>query len=407
MVRTGGHYPYFKMEKDLEYIKRAIEKLEAPGDDDKDTSFRELYKNWGKYGSQEERRKELLQSQKGKRSCKIDSFRGILELIQNHEEDNLFKPYDKVSYRPNIYVPGFNKPSRAYSNVLMLSEWLVQKPNDFETNWYISPCPKGVRVLVIAYQGITKCYTKFGKFKFECKTGLPGGSPETSGKHESCVLDCFYDSLGQQMYVLDLLAWKTQPMTDGEMEFRQFWLKSYLDNVEAIKTVSKYNKIVFKLLPMIPCSRNSLNTFLSKYPPCEDPEFPCLDGFLFYHKQAHYVSGQTPLVGWLFPYMITEILGSDIPVNPEYFKNRPNDYTNQAEFIQKFEVQQMKKKDRRGRRNTSMEFENCKSEVKEGKISAHVVSKKEATEAMESESNPEPDGNTAEQLDDMAEKYMT
>lgn len=37
---------------------------------------------------------------------------------------------------------------------------------------------------------------------------------------------------------------------------------------------------------------------------------PTLDGLLFYHKMAHYVSGETPLVGWLFPYMVHEVLGS-------------------------------------------------------------------------------------------------
>ena len=38
-----------------------------------------------------------------------------------------------------------------------------------------------------------------------------------------------------------------------------------------------------------------------------------IDGILFYHKQAHYNSGNTPLVGWLKVYMIPEIIGVNVP----------------------------------------------------------------------------------------------
>lgn len=37
---------------------------------------------------------------------------------------------------------------------------------------------------------------------------------------------------------------------------------------------------------------------------------PILDGLLFYHKFAHYTSGVTPLVGWLYPFMVNEVLGT-------------------------------------------------------------------------------------------------
>lgn len=32
----------------------------------------------------------------------------------------------------------------------MLSEWMIEKPSDFSQNWYVVPCPKGVRLLVVA-----------------------------------------------------------------------------------------------------------------------------------------------------------------------------------------------------------------------------------------------------------------
>lgn len=40
---------------------------------------------------------------------------------------------------------------------------------------------------------------------------------------------------------------------------------------------------------------------------------PQVDGLLFYHKQTHYTPGSTPLVGWLRPYMVPEILGLTVP----------------------------------------------------------------------------------------------
>lgn len=48
-----------------------------------------------------------------------------------------------------------------------------------------------------------------------------------------------------------------------------------------------------------------------------------VDGLLFYHRQTHYTPGTTPLVGWLRPYMVSDILGIEVPegpltVKPEY-----------------------------------------------------------------------------------------
>lgn len=54
-------------------------------------------------------------------------------------------------------------------------------------------------------------------------------------------------------------------------------------------------------------------------------DFPFeVDGLLFYHRQTHYSPGSTPLVGWLRPYMVSDILGVAVPAGgplttkPEY-----------------------------------------------------------------------------------------
>ena len=34
---------------------------------------------------------------------------------------------------------------------------------------------------------------------------------------------------------------------------------------------------------------------------------------MFYHKKTAYTAGETPLVGWLKPFMVPEVLGVSIP----------------------------------------------------------------------------------------------
>ncbi|CAG9581295.1 unnamed protein product [Danaus chrysippus] len=343
--------------EDFDILEKALKNLEATeASEEKASNFESLYKNWGKSGSQEERRKQLLENQKGQRKNKIDNFRGILDLVNAVEENKLFKPYKKVPYRPNIYVSGFHKTCLTYSNVLMLSEWMIEKPNDFATNWYVLPCPKGIRLLVVANHGTTKFYTKRGQFKFECNTGLPGGNPYNYYRRNCCVLDCFYNEKNNTVYLIDMLAWNNQPMTDGETEFRQYWMKTQLEDFPDTKTINKKNKVIIKLLPMMPCTTHFLSFLLSTYPQFEDNN-PPLDGLLFYHKRAHYVAGETPLVGWLYPYMIPEVLGEDITMHPGYMSEKPDDYVNQAEFIKQFE-EKLSKKYRRSTQTNEMEIES-------------------------------------------------
>ncbi|XP_050348152.1 snurportin-1 isoform X2 [Nymphalis io] len=347
------------MDEDLEILENALFNLQAP--DVERSNYESLYKYWGKFGNQEERRMRLLEIQRGNRNNKIDKFRGILDLVESGEDSKLFKPYKKAPYKPNVNVAGFNKTGLTYSNVLMLSEWMIEKPRDFSTNWYVVPCPKGMRLLVVANHGTTKFYSKYGYFKFELHTGLPGGNPHNCYRKNSCVLDCFFHEETNTMYLLDLLAWNNQPMTDGETEFRHYWMKTQLEDFPDTQTINKKNKVIIKILPKLPCSNHFLSYLLSAYPQFENNS-PKLDGLLFYHKKAHYVAGETPLVGWLYPFMIPEVLGEDIIIHPEYVDETPEDYVNQADFIQKFEDEKSKKnKLRSNNKNMNKDTDSNKS----------------------------------------------
>ena len=57
-----------------------------------------------------------------------------------------------------------------------------------------------------------------------------------------------------------------------------------------------------------------------------------IDGVLFYHKISVYTSGRTPLVGWLKPYMIPEMLG--IPVHNSYLEQKPETYCTLMEHLE-------------------------------------------------------------------------
>ena len=40
---------------------------------------------------------------------------------------------------------------KQYKDFLMLSEWLVDVPENFATTYFAKPCPVGKRCLVVAY----------------------------------------------------------------------------------------------------------------------------------------------------------------------------------------------------------------------------------------------------------------
>lgn len=57
-----------------------------------------------------------------------------------------------------------------------------------------------------------------------------------------------------------------------------------------------------------------------------------MDGLLFYHHEASYTGGRTPLVGWLKPYMVPEVL--NIPVAAEYLLTKPVKYRTLKLYIE-------------------------------------------------------------------------
>lgn len=86
-----------------------------------------------------------------------------------------------------------------------------------------------------------------------------------------------------------------------------------------------------------------------------------LDGFLFYHKESIYTSGETPLVLWLFPFMIEEVL-TMFRVNPIYNSQKPLGYKNYLDYIEEFNKRQEKKNKRRGKKEKKMEADESRGD---------------------------------------------
>lgn len=57
----------------------------------------------------------------------------------------------------------------------MLSEWLLERPDDFEENWMGILCPVGKRCLVVASRSRTCVYSRTFEYMGMFQSHLPGG----------------------------------------------------------------------------------------------------------------------------------------------------------------------------------------------------------------------------------------
>lgn len=124
------------------------------------------------------------------------------------------------------------------------------------------------------------------------------------------------------------------PFYDCQTDFRFYWMHSRLPEEEGLDEKTKLNPFKFVRLKNFPCTPESLCKVLSM-------EFPFeVDGLLFYHKQTHYSPGGTPLVGWLRPYMVLDVLGVAVPANP--LTTKP-EYAGQQQLRQVIEHKKSRK----------------------------------------------------------------
>ncbi|KAM6303450.1 snurportin-1 isoform 1-T2 [Podargus strigoides] len=258
---------------------------------------------------QAERRQRLLRLQREKRLDYVNHARRLAEDDwAGMESEGEEKEGEGAEEEEEMDVDAGKKLPKRYANQLMLSEWLVDVPVDLEQDWVVVVCPVGKRALVVASRGTTAAYTKSGFCVNKFPSLLPGGNRHNSMNEKVyCILDCIYNEVKQTYYILDVMCWRGHPVYDCQTDFRFFWLFSKIQEEEGLGEKSRINPYKFVGLQNFPCSSDSLCKVLAMDFPFE------VDGLLFYHKQTHYTPGSTPLVGWLRPYMVPEILGLAVP----------------------------------------------------------------------------------------------
>ncbi|KRF84102.1 snurportin-1 isoform X1 [Drosophila virilis] len=348
-------------------------------------NYKELYKKSVDLGEQQKlRQQQLLYEQKQRRQQQQDVHRPMPDSDDGEDEEAPEQPEgqsntQRKQSRQRNRASSSNNSSRKTPHLrLQQSEWLRHRPENL-CDWLLLPCPVGKRCLVIASNGRTKVYNKAGRITMQLRTLLPGDGYVQKFK---TVLDCVYVPQLETFYVLDALSFGQQQLLDCDANFRFFWLRSRFDERGELSQCSKRNEKPFKLLEYYDFEdANAVEQALQRYPQWEDNK-PELDGLLFYHKEASYTCGTTPLVCWLFAYMLPDVL--NLPVHSGY--EAPEDYLPSAalDFMDDFDKKLL---------------EQRQQHKKAGKAATEEAAKEPAAAASSAAMDQEPD----DELEEFAE----
>ncbi|KAF5287869.1 hypothetical protein FQA39_LY15645 [Lamprigera yunnana] len=291
--------------------------------------------------TQEQRRDDLLQSIKLRRHKLVNKMRNIGDFLHEEYEckqDEELELMDIETYK------GKHKKTRKlkFKNKLMMSEWFREIPSDLESNWLVKLSPVGVRSLVIAYDGETQAYNLRGKLQAQFSSHLPGGC-QTNTFFKFTVLDCIFSLKNNTYYILDVLAWNSYSLKNCDTAMRFYWIKSKLEETPELKHRSTSNPFVFSEVHSFPAELPLITDKLSATYTIDDEEIE-LDGVLFYHRETIYLEHITPLVGWLKPFMIPEML--QIPINEIFMEKRPKNYISLAQYLEsrKYKIKESSQK---------------------------------------------------------------
>lgn len=261
------------------------------------------------------------------RNSRFDHFNHTRKLAENEEEEVIIEAEQQQADGEEVAQDLRKKRYKSrYADELMLSEWLVDIPEQLSSEWMMVPSPVGKRVLVVAAKGFTTAYNKAGKTITQFRSKLPGGSGKTS---VYTILDCILDSK-KTFYCLDVLAWNGMDMSANPFDFRQFMLSSKLQECKEVAVATKHYPYRFLPLPCCKCERALMEDMMRNGFDFE------LDGLLYYHSAVVYEAGQSPLVGWLKPWMLPEILNVTVP---EKFLNENLLQQSSQQFIDAFNIE--------------------------------------------------------------------
>lgn len=150
------------------------------------TEFKDYYKKNHTLNQLKEqqitRRVTFLEEQKRRRQEQIEYQRDLKEILFKKPKANKEVKSKRINYE--------------YRNILMLSEWMMELPEDLD-DFLLIPCPTGIRVVVVASNNQkTETFYKNGMHFFNFKSNLP---------HDT-ILDCIFNKSNNTIYVLDVLV---------------------------------------------------------------------------------------------------------------------------------------------------------------------------------------------------------
>ena len=265
--------------------------------------------------SQNQRRKEVLKKQKEKREQQISQLR-FLNLNESQSTDESEQQPQKPQWPPR---KSRRNPSTICPIGMMLAEWLFSPPEDI-SSWFVLPCPRGHRCLVVVQSHRTQVFGKNGNPIRTIHTNLP----------RQTILYCIYDNRTSVYHIIDILMWNGQDYsTQIECQCRFYVLLS-------LNGDSKW-RTQFVIFPRIPFEKQH------QWPQAQD-------GYLFYHPLGFYEEGYSPLVCWLQPFMIKEILGIEL----NYSIEKPSGYTNAQDYM--IEEQSNRKEQQKSSRKKKDKF---------------------------------------------------
>ncbi|CAJ0608198.1 unnamed protein product [Cylicocyclus nassatus] len=285
------------------------------------------FKNAGRAAEQQARRRE--DAMERQRNSRFDHFNHTRKLAENEDDDEEEIIDTQKDSQDEEEKPQDLRKKRyksRYADELMLSEWLVDIPEQLSSEWMMVPSPVGKRVLVVAAKGATTAYNKAGKTITQFRSRLPGGYQKSSAY---TILDCIMDAK-KTFYCLDILAWNGMDMSANPFDFRQYMLSSKLKETPELQSPSKQFPYRFVALPCCKCERTLMEEMMRNGFDFE------LDGLLYYHSGVVYEAGQSPLVGWLKPWMLPEILHVTVP---EKFLNENVLQQSSQQFIDAFNIE--------------------------------------------------------------------
>ncbi|XP_025076863.1 uncharacterized protein LOC112553693 isoform X2 [Pomacea canaliculata] len=186
-------------------------------------------------------------------------------------------------------------------NVLSTAEL----PRDLDRNWLCIPCPEGTRCLLLAADNTTHAYDLDGNLLCTHDTHLPAGSCARVSQvtdHSVCtVLDCLYNEEQQIYYVIDVLCWNGESLYRQDTQYRHHYMHEQMAKTTSLFKISQTNPYTFHPLTSCSCMALTLARAIANVS-------YQMTGLLFYHKDACYTPGVTPLGCWLETHLIQSVL---------------------------------------------------------------------------------------------------